>query len=850
VRVGCAYPKTVVVCALIAVIAGGVTASTVRLDTDILSLVPVSNDVVRDFRTTIERFGTVDTLLVVVRLEPDQRLEPVVAYSETFARILREWELVDWVEYRLENAVDAAMPLLDRATLFLDPAAIDDLIRRVTDQDALDHDMERLRAELLAPQSVVTKRLLSVDPMGLLPRVLERIGLGGIGIKVDPETRCLIDPGRRFLLMIAKPVRPAQDLRFDRELASGLRVRLEEAAAEWWEEGWEGEPPAVTFTGGYAIALEDTRTITRDAVVGLASSLIGVGVLFLLAFRRPASVSYALVPLLVGLSLTVIFMVAVLGRLNSLTAASGGLLVGLGIDFVIVLYGRYVEERENGVAHRDAIDAVGRHTGVSVMLGGVTTAATFYAFLVTDFAGLFELGLITGTGILLLMVSVFLLLPALLTLFYGSGEELPKLSLRSFGSDRLCRLSLRHPGWTLALGAAATVVLGIGVTRLEFDDDMRNLRSGNDAGSQLRDEVMEAFGLRFSPMTIRIDGIDEESVFDTARRLMPRLAALVDGENLLSVDTIADVIPPVASQLEVIARLDAAAGRLNGVEQRMERGLRNAGLNPAAFADGIAHLGRALSVRRPFTLGDLEGTTLERAAARYIARHDDGVSLAIYCYPPAGRWRMGGSQALLDTVSAFPNATLTGPNIVSAELRRIVWGDAARAALVGLVAVFLLMWADLGSPGRSLMVLMPLALGVLWMLGVMAWLGLRVNFINIFVLTMIIGIGVDYGLHLLHRWMETGGRQAEISETAKAIAVAALTTVVGFGSLVTSHFPGLRSVGAAAILGALFTAVTSITVLPVVLQRIDRRRRAAGASAGANRHSSVYGMQDEVDNGA
>ena len=81
----------------------------------------------------------------------------------------------------------------------------------------------------------------------------------------------------------------------------------------------------------------------------------------------------------------------------------------------------------------------------------------------------------------------------------------------------------------------------------------------------------------------------------------------------------------------------------------------------------------------------------------------------------------------------------------------------------------------------------------------------------------IVGIGVDYGVHLLHRWYESGGIPDELAETAKAIAVAALTTMVGFGSLVLSHYPGLRSVGAAAILGALSTAILGITVLPALL---------------------------------
>jgi predicted RND superfamily exporter protein len=129
----------------------------------------------------------------------------------------------------------------------------------------------------------------------------------------------------------------------------------------------------------------------------------------------------------------------------------------------------------------------------------------------------------------------------------------------------------------------------------------------------------------------------------------------------------------------------------------------------------------------------------------------------------------------------------------------------------------------LTSPVRALLALVPLLGGMIWMLGTMALLGLRVNFMNIFVVTMIIGIGVDYGVHLLHRWHEAGGDPQALSETAKAIAVAALTTMVGFGSLVLSHFPGLRSVGAAAILGALSTAILSISVLPVLLSKLPRR---------------------------
>jgi predicted RND superfamily exporter protein len=588
VRVGRRFPRAVILAALGAWLVAGLAATRLEVETDILSLVPAENPVVRDFTTTIERFGSVDTLLVVVRLEQGRDLEPDLAFTDHLARSLREWRLIDWVEYRIESSAETALPLLGHATLLFEPDGVRELLDRLS-EDALVDEMARLRTQLLAPQSLFTKEFVRVDPMGLLTQILENVRLGGIGITVDRETGCLIDPERRMLLMVAKPTGPAQDLAFDRELARGLQERLAEVTLEWRADGWDGDPPRVEFSGGHMIALADSDLITTDAIVGVVSSLVGVMVLFVLAFRRVSAIGFAILPLVTGLALTIVFVSLALGRLNSLTAASGGLLIGLGIDFVIVLYGRYVEERQRGREHDAAIDAIGQFTAVGVMLGAVTTSATFLAFLATEFRGLSELGLLTGIGILILMAAVFLLLPAVLTFVDGRWRADRSLALRSFGSDRLCRLCLDHPGWTLVTGAVVTLLMAIAASGLEFDDDMRNLRSTANPGSTLREEVMAAFGLRFSPMTVRIDGPDEGQALATARRMLPDLETLVDGATLASIDTIADVVPSSQQQREVLSILAVGAPNPAELRERMESAMRAAGLNPAAFSDGIDH---------------------------------------------------------------------------------------------------------------------------------------------------------------------------------------------------------------------------------------------------------------------
>jgi predicted RND superfamily exporter protein len=639
---------------------------------------------------------------------------------------------------------------------------------------------------------------------------------------VDPQSGVLIDPEGRMLLMLARPVRPALDLKFNRVLLQGLEEHVARVREAWQEEGWESPAPTVEFTGGYVVTLDDSELIVSDAIVGIASSLVGVMALFLVAFRRRAAIVYAFVPIVTGLGLTFAFGALVLGRLNSLTSAFGGLLIGLGIDFIIVLYGRYVDERRAGLDHAAAVDAMGAHTGVGVLLGAVTTAATFYAFLVTDFQGLWELGLLTGTGILLLVLSVYTLLPALLSLLQDRRAS-SRHVIRSFGSDRLCAASLRRARLTLWLVVAASVVFALGLRNLRFDDDIQNMRSPDNRGIVLRNEVMASFGMRFTPMTVRVDATTEAAALDKARVLLPELEELVDGENLAEVDSIVRMLPAVSVQEQVFEVLEKA--NIEDLEERFAVALGGQGLNPSAFSRGVERFEAALDARTPLAVADLDGTIFEAVASRYIAGFDEGVSVAIRCYPPAGKWRRGAPPALEQLVARHEGVVLTGPNVVSAELRQLVWGDALRASALGMVLVFLLLWADFGSPVRSLLALFPLGLGMVWMLGTMSWLGLQVNFMNIFVVTMVIGIGVDYSVHLLHRWTESGGDPEALAQTAKAIAVAALTTMVGFGSLVLSHYPGLRSVGAAAILGALATAVLSITALPVVLRMLGRLQR-------------------------
>ena len=130
----------------------------------------------------------------------------------------------------------------------------------------------------------------------------------------------------------------------------------------------------------------------------------------------------------------------------------------------------------------------------------------------------------------------------------------------------------------------------------------------------------------------------------------------------------------------------------------------------------------------------------------------------------------------------------------------------------------ILLWLDFRSVWMMVLANLQVLTGVVWMLGVMSMAGVQMNFVNCFVATMILGVGVDYGIHLIHRMRLNGGVvDSGIIETGKAVAMAAMTNIVGFGSLAFSNYPGLRSVGIISSVGSLACLITAVTLLPAAL---------------------------------
>lgn len=837
--------------AAVLVVLSLVSASRLRFDADVLSLLPEDDPVVSQFKATLQEFGGLDLLLVILELPDDPVLGPYTALADAIGPALEARDDIEWVDYRIGDPDDLIETFLPKSFLFLDAEGRESVAERLSEA-GMRQQAQELRRLITTPQALARKDLFLLDPMNLASLFIQQLAGSSGALGVDWSSGHYLSRDHRLLVLLAKPIRPPQDIPFTSAFMPDVRAQLEGIRDQMWDEVAgpdQLDPPNLILGGGYLTALEDSSVIKRDVITNALTSMVFVLLLFLFAFRRLGLLLYAFVPLTTGLILA--FGVAGLATdtLSSATSGCAALLIGLGIDFVIVSYGRYVEERHSGRSPSVALRKMTGHCGRAVVIGGITSAATFYAFAVTKFTGLRQMGLLTGTGILLCMVSVLFLLPALLAWSEARHERkdsAPSLYLHGFGAWRIVRWVLRRPRATLIIGLTITAISLALLPSMRFESSIRNMRPKGHRGFEVQDLVAKHFGSNFEYMMLVLEGDTPEAVLDLAGEATRKARPMVADGALRNVESITRLIPPPEQQRDVLDWLRDHRDDLfdpTRLGARFDAALTAAGLNPASFDRGRRLLLEAVDPGGAITVADLddvEGT--DRLLERYLRPRGDGWVGVVYLHTPPRVWKRApppDAEALAAELG--PGATLTGVNVVSRNLRSQVQLDAIVACVLGSILVVLLLWMDFRRPGDTLLSLVPLTVGILWMLGAMVLLGIDMNFMNVFVATMIIGIGVDYGIHMVHRHRELRDESATVwvdglGETAKAIFMAAVSTIVGFGSLVLSHYPGLRSIGQVAILGASLTAIVAVTVLPAYLATrrgdVDAIRDAAGHMDG------------------
>jgi len=604
----------------------------------------------------------------------------------------------------------------------------------------------------------------------------------------------------------------------------------------------------VRLTGEVALSDEEFGSLTEGAgaIAGLSFSLL---CLFLwLAVGSFRLVTAILGTLVVGLVSTAAFAAATIGSLNLISVAFAVLFVGIAVDFGIQFAVRYRDCRHRIPDFAEALRAAARAIATPLSLAAATTAVGFYSFVPSSYAGLRELGLIAGTGMLIALVLNFTLLPALITLLRPAGEAEP---VGFVGADRIDRFLVERRR-EIALLAALLALTGIAVLpRLRFDFDPLHLKNPHTESMATLLELITSPNA--TPYTIDILVPSAAA----AAALVPRLEALPEVDHVLTINsfvpedqpeklaTVADaaflLLPTLTPTATAPAPADAAvleataelAGKLRSLPPPSAGDA--AALRLANALEGVLHatpppletLQATLvgdlpplftDLRLALSAGPVTLETLPDDLVRDWVTPDQRMRVEV---SPKGDARNNATlERFVEAVrSVAPNAS--GSPVTIQESARIVVHAFIGAGIIALVAISLLLFAVLRRVLDTLLVLAPLLLAGLLTMATSVLIGLPLNFANIIGLPLLLGIGVAFDIYFVTNWRAGMDRPLQ-SSTARAILCSGLTTGTAFGALAASSHPGTSQMGILLMLALGFTLLCTLLILPSLLALAPR----------------------------
>ena len=615
---------------------------------------------------------------------------------------------------------------------------------------------------------------------------------------------------------------------------------------------------SVRLTGEVALEHDELESISKGTAVAGAVSLVLVCLSLVCGLRSIRLATATLITLVAGLILSAAFATLAVGSLNLISIAFAVLYIGLGVDYAIHLCLRTQEMIRVGMSRDSAVIDSARCLGPSLILCCLTTSMGFYSFVPTAYQGVSELGVISGTAMFIGLFITLSLLPALLVTLPGKeGASTPESNPipRNWHS-----FPVRHRR-LIKISTALISLCGIwSLSDVAFDFDPVSLRDqGAESVTTFRELLKNK---ETSPLVISVIANNEKQ----AREKIEQLQQLDSVDSVLSV---LDFMPRNQEEkLELIEALDESLGPLMGDfpplgpvdvhRQTEEFGTLLAILESNGDAQAehpysetagrlmLRHqLKKLLAILEQSTeqekqelletiqnaaLKNLAGTIAKLTTALNASTFDDLNAL------PESFLRRWLSQDGLFRLQVQPRKDLNdldnlrefveqvqevAPNasdlpVIYSESGKEVVKAFQQATTYAIIAISLISLIVLGNIRETGLVLMPLFLTAILTGASTVLFDNPFNFANIIVLPLLLGLGVDSSIHIVHRLRLMKYEQSEIlkTSTARGIFFSGLTTVFSFTSLAFISHAGTASLGLLLTIGILLTLTCTLVVLP------------------------------------
>lgn len=797
------HHRRVLVASLVLCVLSALSLTRLRLDMDVLAMLPQGTPAFDDFKSFVGDFGQLDDLIVEVSGADGAALR---AFADEFANRLSALDTVAAVHARV-GGLEVWDDLLRRHPFnYLSRDGYAKLAERMT-PEGVRAQAAADRRILSAPFDITGARAVQEDPFGIRPLAAATIGAAFDDLAPDLNDGYLMSDDGKALLFFVRPTASAFDIAFSERLMKQVRGAETEVRRDHGAQGLR-----VQYTGSYVYALEDAATLKSDVTRYVVLALVGVLVVFQLGYRNLRILPFVTYPLAVTTLVTFAVSLFLFDQLNAVSLSFAAILYGLSIDTGIHFYTRFLEEGRDSEGTVDRVGATLSALGRANVVGSATTAAAFLLLAFSCLSAVRQLGILTAFGMLLTSIEFFVLYPALaFWLSPSAGHPMRRLETPRLAA--VARRSARHSrAVAVTLGLAGAGLL-LAATRVPLDVTLTHLRPRQSEAAAVQDEIETRFGKRGGSGAVLVRRHDLEKALQDAETIAERLHAYEEQGVLDSVQSVETILPSERRQ-RLRLRLYEELPRRAAVRE-MREALAEQGFVADRFEEALGELEKPrLDIVR---FGDAELAPLRFLIDRYVRVRGADAIVAVYVQPAARFGWVDFADRLHSDLRDMRFQIAARP-LLEQKLENVLRRELAIFFALAVVSNAVLISFFFRSFALTAAILAPVLLAATAVFAAMFAMGTALDPVNLVVIPIIFGIGVDDGIYMTARVREVNDVGEAVRFAGRALVMTSLTTVAGFGFLGISEYPPLASMGRLTALGLLACLALSVTLLPALLE--------------------------------
>ncbi len=764
---------------------------------DITKLVPSNNPGVSKRLMAISDIGILEQLLFDIS-SPENKLtaKQLIHVADQFVKELEKTDFFKHIFYKVDPAEfqKTVLKLFDKRYALIQSKDIP--LKDLQDNDYIHRQLDKVKSKLLSYEGISIKEQLIKDPLDLSGKVIGNIIEQNITYSIKLKNNVLFSKDGQHVLVITRP----KSKSFDMDKTEELIKTLNEIVAKVRQA--QDHPVTIKIFGTHVYAQTTASLIRKDITIIFILSIIGVVLIYIFAFRQLKPLLISLFPIVCGLSAGLFGLALFFDKIQGITLIFGSTLIGVCIDYSTHYFVNFVFKSEKNTSDTrfQAISGIKQ----SLLFGYLTTIIVFIVFSFSGLRFFKEIAIFSCIGITTAyLISVFIIPQfrfakgidpgLLLTLF----QKLIKI-----GSPPSSRWKISFLGFTGILFIVSVVI----AMSIPFDNNIYNLNYTDPKLKLLEREFLTRYGDISTSNMIMMTGRSTEEVLRLNDKVYQVLSEAKKDHVIDSFYNIHPFLPSKKAQQQNIQNiLDIDWQKIREVVKKESV---NLGFKETAFDPFFQELKDLKKESYLITDMFIRKTPFAPVLDELLSRHKNERILISY-FKARNEEKLPILLKKLEKLDK--NVYYINKVQLINQIIHFLKEEVLQLMIVSFSAIAVLLFILYRNILKIILAIIPAIFGILVSILISTLFGMGINIVSFFAFILIIGIGLDYGIFITNSLIHK--KTIEVSGTA--IMIAALTTILAFGSLIISSNLALASIGMINLSGITLTMLFSVYIIPL-----------------------------------